>query len=309
VTATGLIINKKPFIVPGLPIQNFLDNIALMLKLPEDGAPRSTTWIRAFVGHTTKGIWPQPLKPGYGPRVDDAAKTNRYWTNNAEAGGAQLIGDRDGDLACMCDVFKTAAYHAGKVNQYTEGLEIWQEQVMVDGKKTGPLYTGQLDNCTTLVDAVTWIFQIQRQTQFKYVGRIPRLAEGGANAVGVYGHRDCCGLKNGHATRGRGDPGDHFYDWLLKSVDTAPDPEVGRPASHFAGYEPVDYATNSDIALWKPRQLELNKMGASLLVDGVAGPATVKAIQRYMPDMPRGLWTVRPIDAVLADAFGNDWRP
>lgn len=302
-TATGLICNKRPILVPGLPVQNYVDLVALLLKLPEDGAPRTTTWIRAFVGHTTKGIWPQPLKPGYGPPVNDAAKVNRYWTNNNDAGGAQFVADRDGDMACMCDCYKTAAYHAGKVNQYTEGLEIFQELVMVGEEKTGPLYEGQLHNVVKLVDAITWFFQIQRQVQSHYVGAIARLVAGGANAVGIYGHRDCS------SNRGRGDPGDHFYDWLMRPVDTTADPDIGRPAQHFAGYEPVNYANNSDLDMWKVRQAEMNRKGAKLTVDGIAGPKTVAAIQALYPDKPRGLWITRPIDDTLAATYGNGWQP
>lgn len=289
-TSTGLIAKRKALIVPGLPIQNFKDNWLLTLLLPEDGTTRTTEWIRAFVGHTTKGIWPQPLKEGYGPLVSDAEKVNRFWTNNREAGGAQFVMDRDGDGASLCDCATVSAYHAGKVNNVTQGLEIFQEQVYVGELKTGPLYKGQLEATVKLVDAVTWFFKIQRQIQKTYVGSIKRLRDGGTNAVGIYGHRDCCAIKNGHATRGRGDPGDHFYTYLLN-----------------AGYEGVEYDKNTDLTLWMPRQTALNKEGAGLKVDGVAGPATTSAVQEYKTDKPRGLWITRPIDELLAAEYGNDF--
>lgn len=308
-TATGIIINGKPFVVPGRAIRNCVDLVALMLKLPEDGGPRRTTWIRAGVGHTTKGIKDQPLLDGRGPPADDAAKVNRYWSNNNAAGGAQFVVDRDTDIASMCDAFRTAAYHAGAVNQVTWGIEMFQEQVYVDGTRTGPLYVEEVEATVVLDDVLTWAFQVQRQIQHPYVGRIPRLAEGGEDAVGIYGHRDCCGLKNRHPTRGRGDPGDHFYAFHMKPIIVAADPDIGRPAASFAGYEPVNYAERTDIALWKPRQKELNRLGAKLKVDGVPGPKTVAAIQKYMPDKPRGLWIKRPIDDLLADVYGNDWKP
>lgn len=277
-TATGPIMNRAARPIPGLWCQNFLDNGALTLKLPEDGAIRSTTWIRAIVLHTTQGKWPQRVLPGLGPMVDDAVKVNRYWANNHKPGGAQFVMDRDAQGASMCDCWKIAAYHAGKVNQVTEGIEIFQET-------DGDLYAGQLEATVKLVDYLTWMLGIQRQIQHPYVGHIDRLQAGGTNAVGVYGHRDCSD------NRGRGDPGDHIYDYLIA-----------------AGYEEVNYKTETDLALWKPRQTELNKKGASLKVDGVAGPATTAAVKKYYPtDKPRGLWVTRPIDAYLADLYTNNF--
>ena len=292
-SATGPVINAKPRPIPGLPVQNYLDNAALTLLLPEDGRLRTTSWIRALCFHTTKGLWPQAVLPGYGPHVDDAAKVNRYWTNNRKAGGAQFVMDRDGTGASMCDCLKVAAYHASQVNDVTQGIEIYQEA-------DHDLYAGELDASVALADALTWFFQIQRQVQDHYVGPIQRLdkTHKGLDVVGVYGHRDVT------SNRGRGDPGDHIYDYLIEA-----NAESGAEAVTSAGYEPVDYASSTDLALWKPRQAAMNAKGASLKVDGVAGPRTVAAIQKYYPDKPRGLWIVRPIDGLLAATYGNDWSP
>lgn len=278
---TGPIVNARPRPIPGLAVQNYLDNGALTLLLPEDGAVRRTTWIRALCMHTTKGIWPQAIVPGFGPHVDDAAKVNRYWSNSRKRAGAQFVTDRDGDAGSLCDCFRVAAYHASQVNQVTEGVEIYQES-------DGDVYAGQLEATVKLCDALTWFLRIQRQVQSAYVGPIPRLDElqKGLDVVGVYGHRDVT------SARGRGDPGDHIYTALLA-----------------AGYEAVDYDTSTDLAMWKPRQAALNAEGAGLRVDGIAGPRTTAAVAKYEPSRPRGLWVVRPIDDLMADTYGENWSP
>lgn len=280
-SSTGIVINARPRPVPGLVVQNYYDNGLLTLLLPEDGRARATTWVRALCLHTTKGIWPQTIVPGYGPHVDDAAKVNRYWSNSRKHAGAQFVVDRDGDAASLCDCFKVAAYHAGQVNEVTQGIEMYQEA-------DGDLYAGELDSTVKLCDALTWLFQIQRQVQRHYVGPIARLEEpkDGKTVVGCYGHRDVT------SNRGRGDPGDHIYSALLA-----------------AGYEAVEYENETDLAMWKPRQVGLNASGARLLVDGIAGPRTTAAVQKYLADKPRGLWVVRPADELFAGTYGNDWTP
>lgn len=296
-TTTGPVINRKPRPIPGLAVQSYLDNGALLLKLPEDGASRATTWIRAVCFHTTKGLWPQVVVPGYGPHVDDAAKVNRYWTNNQKAGGAQFVVDRDGDAGSMCDCFSVAAYHASQVNQVTQGIEIFQES-------DKDVYEGELNAAVKLCDALTWFYGIQRQIQDVYYQRkpVPRLLapKDGLDVVGVYGHRDVT------TNRGQGDPGDHIYDYCMRPM-LVPDGNGGEIP--YPGYEPVNFALDTDIALWKPRQTALNKLGAGLKVDGIPGPRTTAAIKQYYPDKPRGLWIVRPIDALLAAEYGNDFNP
>jgi len=280
-SATGPVINRIPRPIPGLTVQSYLDNGGLTLKLPEDGTSRRTSWVRAVVMHTTKGLWPQTVQGGYGPHVNDAEKVNRYWSNNQKAGGSQFVVDRDGQVGSMCDAYKIAAYHASQVNQVSEGIEVFQES-------DHDLYSGELDAMVKLIDALCWFFQIQRQVQDRYVGPIARLNKlhDGLDVVGVYGHRDVT------SNRGRGDPGDHCYNYCLA-----------------AEYEPVNYAASTDLELWKQRQIEMNAKGAKLKVDGIAGPRTTAAVATYYPDRPRGLWIPRPIDEMLAADYGWDWKP
>lgn len=263
----GMVVKGAVETVPGLTVRSWKDDSRLRLRMGEDGSLRPATWLRGIVLHTTEGIpggadkRPQLIKPGVGPQTDIAARTNTWWSTNGTSAGAHLIVDFDGSIACLADLELEMAYHATSVNPRTIGIEIAQS------KKDAGLYAGQIDAVVALVDWLTARFGIQRQVHGPYTGPIDRMAQGGRDVVGVYGHRD-----QTHS-RGVGDPGDAVFEALSR-----------------ASYERFDFGKREDLDAWMTRQRDLFANDAGL-VDGVAGPATVAALRdRGYPD---GLWVRR----------------
>ena len=275
---TGFIIDgqreyPQAFKDAGIVVRNYLDDPRLKLDLdPEggrDGSARSTAWIRGIVFHTTRGRWPQEIRPGVSPSSQDGESNARYWSRSSGMAGAHLIVDSGREILPTAGLSRVAAYHAGGVNDVTIGVEIVQ---FADGL----IWEDELDPvCVLLADFLTLRFEIQRQFQELYHGGpCKRLKAGGADCVGLYGHRDQTD------DRGRGDPGDALWVKLRA-----------------AGYEGIDFERNTDVGVWKARQRHLNtigaRSGANLKADGIPGPATAKAL-RDLTKHP--LWVHRPFD-------------
>ncbi len=280
-SATGLVIDGGLVQVPGLTIQNFYDDPSFRLRIPNDGGPAHKRKV-AVVVHSTHGTpggddqRPQKVLPGAGVPGQAAEANIHYWTRSDANAGAHLLVDFDGTVICTADLVREITWHAESVNDVTISIEMVQG---LHGKSTKPytlqdyayFYERQLVVLVLLVDAITRHpkIRIQQQVQSPYHGSahpVPRLHAGGSDCVGVYMHRDQT------SGRGPGDAGNCILEAFLK-----------------AGYEPVDFATNTDLAMWKPRQLALNALGAVLKVDGVAGLATADAIQKYRGH-PDGIW-------------------
>lgn len=283
---TGFIIDgqreyPKAFKDAGIVVRNYLDDPSLKLDLdPEggrDGSARSTKWIRGIVFHTTRGRWPQEIRPGVSPPAPDGEANARYWSRSSGMAGAHLIIDSGREILQTADLARVSAYHAGGVNDVTIGVEIVQFA-------SGLIWEDELDpTAVLLADFLTLRFEIQRQFQELYHGGpCKRLKAGGADCVGLYGHRDQTD------DRGRGDPGDALWVKLRA-----------------AGYEGVDFERNTDVGVWKARQRHLNSIGArsgvNLKPDGIPGPATAKAL-RDITKHP--LWVHRPLDNELLHAKG-----
>jgi hypothetical protein len=245
-------------------IDNWHDTPVLRLKIPEDGRRRYTKWVRGIVIHTTKGLHPQKIRSGFGRFTNAGEKVSSWWQRSDRQSGAHLIIDWNGQISCIADLQKEVAYHAGPVNEVTIGIELYQG-------KGGELYEGQLNTCVRLVDALTRILGIQRQY---HTGSTisERMAVGGKNVVGVYGHR------NVTTNRGLGDPGNAIFSKLQA-----------------AGYEGFDFEENEDKTIWKKRQSKLiNDSGVLTHSDGIAGPHTIKMLKDV--GYPHGLWVSRPGD-------------
>lgn len=265
---TGLIIDGARVPVPGRVVTNYLDDPRITLALPEDGRAKRTARVQLVVLHTTKGIpggkdrRPQVIHPGVGPNLEAEVKVTRFWSTSDLQSGAHVVMDQDGSGGCLADLVKVTAYHAKAMNARSVGIEIYQ------GSDAG-LYAEQLEATADVVDAITLALGIQRQIPDRYRGPLPRLQSGGADVVGVVGHRD------GDDNRGEGDPGNEIFAVLDRR-----------------GYARVNMAAAEDLALWRARQRSFNKARATvqpLAVDGIPGPATVAALKAL--GYAGGIWT------------------
>jgi hypothetical protein len=275
----GLVIDGVQVPVPELDVKNWHDDPRLRLRIGEkgqhnDGRARRTRWIRSIVLHTTKGIpggrdrRPQKILPGVGPTGSRAEAVASYWSTSDLASGAHLVCDFDGSWVCLADLATECAYHATTMNDVSIGIEIYQGA-------DAEVYDGQLDSVVAMVDFLTARFGIQRQVPDKYRGPIPRLVEGGADCVGVFGHRD-----QTHR-RGEGDPGDAVMAKLVA-----------------AGYERFDFSGGEDLGAWKERQRAITAArGATVTIDGVPGPRTIQSLEAA--GYEDGLWRSGAVRAEL----------
>ena len=274
-TRGGWVIGGKVYPVEGMTIENFIDTPSLHLSdmhlnggdyrhrnLPHD-------WVRQFVIHTTKGEDPQQFLDGVGPPLA-ADSVLEYWQRDPEHSGAHAVFDGDSGICCA-DLLLDAAYHATTVNMHSVGVEMYQEHGGVIRKAT---ITNTVRSVTVAMLALNLPLQMVSDTYHE--GKIiERLKDGGPDFVGLFGHRDQAWkfpyqlppairakYPDGYANRGRGDPGDEVY-----------------AAFQRAGFERFSCEGREDRAAWRKRQTALNKLGAHLVVDGIAGPGTMRALK------------------------------
>lgn len=246
---SGLIIDGNMYHVPGLPeseVLNYIDRPKLKLKMGEDMRMRKTRWVRNVIVHNTKNrkTW---VAVGKGPETHLEDRIARLWATDGRHAGAHLSIDWDGTVACHCDLLLHAAYHAGRINDTSIGIELYEDS-------KGKVYEHQLEVAVKVIDFLTTMFQIQRQIPPSVSNKeISRAARGGKDLVGVFGH---C-----HAYKGKAnDPGIHIFEYL-----------------ETAGYEVLNFWADEDLMIWKSRQAKLGFDPEDC--DGVAGPMTVDALQ------------------------------
>jgi hypothetical protein len=257
---SGLLVNGNEIAVPGLSILN--PNDAAWCKLSgKNRRPRPTPWVRQIILHTTGGNWPQTLLPGAG-QGGGARRIVDIWNSDTRPAGSHIIIDNDGTVVCTCDLAADAAFHATHSNAWSIGIEMHQES-------NHGIHDAVYGAAVKLVPALCRIFGVQFQIPKVPYSNQPlrRMADGGEHCVGVFGHRD------NTDSRGRGCPGDEIFARLAA-----------------LGAELFDHDRGEDLETWKARQAELNAGGASLTVDGVPGPDTIKALRAA--GRPDGIWAL-----------------
>lgn len=253
----SLIFYGRPVGVPGVSVRSWHDDPKL--RLEHDRRARRKPWVRMVVVHTSWGKSPVNVRPGVGPNLRGDERMVEHWNSDPEFSGAHVAIDSDGSVVCCADLGDETTFHATSVNDISVGIEIKQTD-------RGDIWNCQLEVLVAVVDTITRELGIQRQLHYPYRGPIARLSSGGADCVGVFGHRDQT------CRRGAGDPGDPAMVALIGS-----------------GYEPFRFHLGEDRDVWRGRQEQYG-----LRPDGIPGRMTVAALERA--GVPRGLWVSRPGD-------------
>lgn len=237
-----------------LDVFNYKTFPAIALKRGEDWVPRTGEWICNIIVHTTKGLAPVYVAPGFGPDTNVHERViENVWNIDNRHAGAHLTVDFNGSIGCHADLRKANAYHAPPQNYRSIGIEMFQG-------RDGRLYEGQVYITALLIHWITAYFGVQRQMpKLRRRTVISRLSRGD-DVVGVFGHRHVGG-------RGPGDPGDPIFEKLADwgYLEFAFDFEPTRvPAGH-----DFDTYAYDDKGFWARLQQQYD-----LRVDGVPGPRT-----------------------------------
>jgi len=226
---------------------------------PGDYTQRKTKWVRQIIIHTTKGIANQTIRPGRGPGGKDKVVAD-FWRGDPQHSAAQLVVDTDGSIACLADLATVAAYHATTSNDWSVGIEMYQEG---DGSLYEATLTSTVALCRVLCEALAIPYQMHH-APYRSGVIVDRLKHGGADCVGIFGHRDqAWDFDRNTAARGQGDPGGAIYARLRNN-----------------GCEAFDFAKREDLSKWVTRQQKLRRLGEQVTVDGVCGPGTMAAMRR-----------------------------
>lgn len=265
---TGLVFAGERVMVPGVNVISYLDDPDLALDLPEDGRRRRAGFrVQHIVVHTTRGApdnddpRPQTILPGFGPSTRAGYEIVHDQRHNGKHAGEHLVIDHDGTVYQLADLVTVASYNATTVNDRAIGIEVKQ------GKAQNEIYVGAGGSLRQVILTCAGKLGIQLQMPDKYRGALARLASGGADFWGVYGHRDQTD------NRSSGDPG----DYLMGVVSTI--------------CERHNLLACDDKRVWRLRQTDLGFRGASA-ADGIPGPLTTYALAKA--GYQHGLWALPP---------------
>lgn len=271
----SIVLNKKKIeTVPGIgSTVSWLDGNPKVKRCTlTDMKPRTRT-IRGIVCHTHEGVRGL-LKEGVGPNTTIDERLAMYQVSTDRYVSWEYTHDLNGDVTWQNDPTEYYTFQAGSVNDVTFGFEMIQELIR-DSKGnviSGNLYSGQLQSVVRMLDFLTLKLGIQRQIPWDtnnnrpIRGVISRIAAGGEDVVGIYGHRNV-------TNKGEGDPGDSVF-YALRD----------------AGYELFDMRRNEDKTTWQQRQATL---GLTEL-DGIPLKNTVAALKAA--GKKHGMWVKRPVD-------------
>lgn len=226
---------------------------------PGDCRPRTRVPTQIIL-HKTLADDPERVLTGAGP-AGGAERTAEFWQQDPAHSGAHLVTGDDGTVACLADLVFTEAYHATVSNPYSIGFET-RELV------GGGVYQAALEATIRVTLAIVEHLGIQLQCPRTYKGKpITRMLNGGADCVGVFGHRD------NTTSRGEWDPGNVLFTRLVQ-----------------AGAELYDFDAGEDLAEWRQRQAWLASRGHALAIDGIPGPATTAALK--LEGFRGGVWAL-----------------
>ena len=248
----GLIIDGREELVPGLEIVNYHDHPEYRLNAPEDMRARKYRDVRSVGLHNTKNV-ETSVVAGTGPETHLEDRITRLWSLDKRHAGAHLAVDWDLTVVCMADLLRDAAYHASSMNEFSIGIEIYE-----DGN--GRVYEDQL---ATVAQLVLWLcarFGIQLQMPSVFCDQeISRIVAGGRNFYGIFGH---CHQYHGK----RFDPGRDIFRRLKRE-----------------GVVERDFTSGEDLKFWKIKQQDLR-----VFMDGIPGPLTTDALRAA--GYQDGLW-------------------
>lgn len=231
--------------------------------------PRGESWVTAARGNARS--WRPQLKiihktiaddrelvidvPGPSDGWGGVFDTVEDWHKRGVS-GTHLVTGHDGTAVCISDLVRFEHYHAGAwdadANPRSWGHEIKEH-------KGGGVHRVALKTTVAITLVDTRKIGVQWQTPIRYLRNKPlsRFAlRGGADLVGVFGHRDVT------HERGEWDPG-----YVVISMLQA------------EGFEVFDFEAKQDLDTWARRQEWLQREGHYHgAIDGIAGPATTKAL-------------------------------
>lgn len=295
----SIVLYNKKITVPNTA--SWLDEPATVLavtrgksqKVPKsnEGYSRSPSkfWLRGHVTHTTSGtVRSRDPKP-----LIESAKDWIYakYSTNEDDKSWTLTKDLDESAIQVSDPGLTGTWHAGQVNQFTDGWELVQTD-------QGTLTQTQLDGFVRLCDEWSYHCGIPRVIAWRngapYLDMLTRAlsAHGAGGSLCLfYGHCNIWTVKKDTGrlapVRGKGDPSE-FPFRALKA----------------AGYLALDVEKGEDLEMWKTLQSEFG-----LDPDGVPGPQTRGAMIRSGKYGKGGMLVARPGDDARGVPAWLDARP
>lgn len=245
-TTKGLLVRGK--IIPVTGHANILVPGDAPWIRPPAREPR-TAWVRQYILHKTIADDPEHIAGDAGP-ADGDRETVENWRRSGRPEGAHLITGYDGRTLCLADLALDVTYHATASNPWSVGHELKEQ---LGGGVYRATIAAAVDDCIAACRALG--IQLQMPRLRSYTGHpIPRMAAGGPDMVGIFGHRD------NTERRGAWDPGNFVFAALADR-----------------GVEQLDFAGGEDRRVWAARQRSVGMAEADC--DGVPGPKTVAALR------------------------------
>jgi hypothetical protein len=222
---------------------------------------------RGIVCHTHEGVLGELLE-GLGPNTTMDERLAMYQTQTDRIVSWDWTQDQNGDVTWQNDPLVDYTFHGNQVCDVTVGFELIQK-VRRNSKGEvvgGDLYSGQIAAAVLMIDFITARLGIQRQIPWDKKrnrpvrGVVGRIAAGGGDVVGIYGHRNIT------TNRGAGDPGDAIF-FALRDADILFTPIGGGEV--LSAPEAYKFAVSLGARLVIPMNYDAKALDAFLKEGGV----------------------------------------